>query len=52
MQKRGLQIITPSDAELNEWRQVMTGAYSDIRGGFVPEEWFDKALQAVKNLEN
>ena len=48
MKKRGLQIITPTPEQVDEWRAVMQGAYPKIRGPIVPENWFDDAIRAAE----
>ncbi|MCG8604700.1 TRAP transporter substrate-binding protein DctP [bacterium] len=48
MEKRGLQIITPTPEQIAEWRKVMKGAYPKIRGPIVPVDWFDDALRAAE----
>ena len=48
MQKRGLNVITPTDEQLQEWREVMVGTYPKLRGKIVPEEIFDMALTAAR----
>lgn len=47
MQKRGLKVIEPSEAQVVEWRQVMESVYPKIRGSLIPEAWFDQALRVA-----
>ena len=48
MQKRGLNVITPTDQQLQQWRQVMIGTYPKLRGKIIPEDLFDTALTAAR----
>jgi len=47
MQKRGLDVITPTQEQQQQWRALMQSVYPSIRGSLVPESWFDEALQAA-----
>lgn len=47
MQKRGLDVITPTQQQKQQWRALMQSVYPSIRGSLVPEQWFDEALQAA-----
>jgi TRAP-type C4-dicarboxylate transport system substrate-binding protein len=45
MEERGLQIIEPSDALVQEWRSFFESHYPKIRGPLIPPDWFDEALR-------
>lgn len=47
MQKRGLNVITPTSEQIAEWRAVMESVYPKIRGHIVPADWFDDAMKAA-----
>lgn len=48
MEKRGLKVLKPTAAQLEEWQKLMKGVYPQIRDEIVPSAWFDEALQAVE----
>jgi TRAP-type C4-dicarboxylate transport system substrate-binding protein len=48
MQKRGLNVITPTDIQLQQWREAMVGTYPKLRGKIIPEDLFDIALTAAR----
>jgi TRAP-type transport system periplasmic protein len=50
MVKRGLTVLRPDEAQIQEWRDAMEGAYPKLRGEIIPEEWFDDALSIVKEI--
>ncbi|MHC4873895.1 MAG: TRAP transporter substrate-binding protein DctP, partial [Planctomycetota bacterium] len=42
MQKRGMKVLTPSEADMVKWRKRVEIAYPEIRGNIVTAELFDK----------
>ena len=45
MELRGLKIVRPDPAVLEEWRRFFEASYPDLRGPVVPEDWFDEVLE-------
>jgi TRAP-type C4-dicarboxylate transport system substrate-binding protein len=48
MQKRGLNVIKPTDEQLQRWREVLVGTYPKLRGKIIPQDVFDIALTAAR----
>jgi TRAP-type C4-dicarboxylate transport system substrate-binding protein len=46
MVKRGLTVVTPDAAALQQWRTMIEAQYPLLRGKFIPAEAFDAALKA------
>jgi TRAP-type C4-dicarboxylate transport system substrate-binding protein len=46
MKKRGLVVVPVDAAARAEWRQLIEGLHSKIRGPIVPADAFDEALRA------
>lgn len=46
-EKQGLKVVTPTAAELEEWRITVSAAYPEIRGHIVPAATYDAVLQAL-----
>ena len=51
MKKRGLNVIVPDENQAKKWREMMEKAYPEIKGTVIPGDWFDEALQIVKEHE-
>jgi len=45
MASRGLTIVKPTAAELEEWRKTAQAAQQRLRGGLVPVDYFDEAVR-------
>jgi TRAP-type C4-dicarboxylate transport system substrate-binding protein len=50
MTERGLKVIKPDQAAIDEWQKTAENAYSEIRGKVVPEEYFDEVQRLVKEF--
>jgi len=48
MKKRGLQVHTPTPAQLKEWTELADKLYPRIRGKMVPAETFDEVFALLK----
>lgn len=44
MAKRGLKILQPNPAQIENWIATVESIYPKFRGNVVPEIWFDKAV--------
>jgi TRAP-type C4-dicarboxylate transport system substrate-binding protein len=47
MQKRGLTVVQPTAAELQQWRTLSTQLYPMIRGSLVPADMFDEVVRLL-----
>jgi TRAP-type C4-dicarboxylate transport system substrate-binding protein len=47
MVKRGLTVITPDEAQLAEWKNIIYETYPKIRGDFIPADLFDEAIRVA-----
>lgn len=45
MQKRGLKIVTVSDADFQRWHEAVAKVYPEIRSTVIPESYFDEVLR-------
>ena len=45
MQKRGLKIVTVSDADFQRWHEAVEKVYPEIRSTVIPESYFDEVLR-------
>lgn len=52
MQKRGLEVIDPTPAEVELWRAQAEQAYDRLRGTFVPADLFDEAKRLRDEYRN
>jgi TRAP-type C4-dicarboxylate transport system substrate-binding protein len=48
MQKRGLTVHRPNEAQMREWNQLAEQLYPRIRGAMVPAETFDEVFVHLK----
>jgi TRAP-type transport system periplasmic protein len=48
MKKRGLQVHTPTPAQMKEWTELADKLYPRIRGKMVPAETFDEVFALLK----
>jgi len=48
MQKRGLTVTTPDDAQMAEWRALADTLYPQIRGTLVPADIFDEVVRELE----
>ena len=48
MKKRGLKVITPSQADIDEWDAGTDAIYPQLRGGYISAPLFDLVSGAVK----
>ena len=48
MKKRGLQVHTPTPAQMKEWTELTDKLYPRIRGKMVPAETFDEVFALLK----
>jgi len=48
MKTHGLEVIEPSPHVLQEWTEFFVGAYPNLRGPVIPEDWFDLAIKAAR----
>jgi len=52
MVERGLTVVTPTDAQLAEWRKAVEDAYPQIRGKVIPADVFDEARALLKEYRS
>lgn len=52
MKKRGLTVIEPTPAELEDWRKETEKAYPDIKKVLVDESMFDRVQSLLKDFRN
>jgi TRAP-type C4-dicarboxylate transport system substrate-binding protein len=50
MTERGLKVVTPTPAELEQWDREAKAAYPKIRGFYVSEAMFDRFAEVVKRI--
>jgi TRAP-type C4-dicarboxylate transport system substrate-binding protein len=48
MEEAGLQVIQPTPEDLAEWQVLFDSVIPKLRGGKIPEAWFDAAMRAGK----
>ena len=48
MQKRGLKVNTPNEAQMAEWRKLADTLYPQIRGQLVPADIFDEVVRELE----
>lgn len=48
MQKRGLKVNTPNEAQMAEWRKLAETLYPQIRGTLVPADIFDEVVRELE----
>lgn len=48
MQKRGLKVNTPNEAQMAEWRTLAETLYPQIRGTLVPADIFDEVVRELE----
>lgn len=48
MKKRGLQVVTPTKVQLDEWRQTVSGVYPTLIENGIPKDWFEDAISVAK----
>ncbi len=49
MEAEGLKVITPPPEVLREWQRIFEEARGLLRGGIVPEDWFDLAMEIARS---
>ncbi len=47
MKKRGLQVVTPGEAELRQWNAKADEVNRSVRGGYIPAEAYDDIVAAL-----
>ena len=52
MTKRGLEVISPSEAQTAAWRKAVEDAYPRIRGGVIPADAFDEARRLLQEYRS
>jgi len=52
MQKRGLVVVRPSDAERAQWRAEAEKAYPGLRGPFCPAELYDDVMRSDREFRS
>jgi len=52
MVQRGLHVVTPTDAQLAEWRKAVEDAYPEIRGKVIPPAAFDEARRLLQEYRS
>jgi TRAP-type C4-dicarboxylate transport system substrate-binding protein len=50
MEERGLKVVEPTPAQVDQWDAAVKAAYSDIRGLYVSDEDFDWLQKIVKEI--
>jgi TRAP-type C4-dicarboxylate transport system substrate-binding protein len=50
MRKRGLTVVTPTPAQIEEWKELVFEAYPKIRGKYVEAEDFDRLAEVMKKI--
>lgn len=48
MKARGLTVVKPTPQEVQAWRDLFESSYPLLRGTVIPADWFDEALQVVR----